>query len=153
MWVLLTWTRTTEVLLVGAFASAVVGFSLAPFGEPARPWRLFAPRRAYHAVVLLLRAIPRIVTANVSLARRIWAPSRPLASGMVRVPTRVRTHGGLCAVGVVTSLIVDNQIVDVDRSKDELLYHAVEVPSGDRQSRYEAINALVERHVVAMEHR
>jgi multicomponent Na+:H+ antiporter subunit E len=47
---------------------------------------------------------------------------------MVIVPTSQRSAGGLTAVGLVTSLIVDNQLVDLDRDGAQLQYHAVEVP-------------------------
>jgi multicomponent Na+:H+ antiporter subunit E len=57
----------------------------------------------------------------------------------------VRTDGGLAAVGLITSLIVDNQITDVDRGHDLLQYHAVSVPEGDREQARDAVNGPVER--------
>ena len=50
---------------------------------------------------------------------------------MVIVPTTESSDGGLAAVGLITSLIVDNQIVDLDRATHRLQYHAVAVPSLD----------------------
>jgi multicomponent Na+:H+ antiporter subunit E len=64
---------------------------------------------------------------------------------MVIVPTDARTDGGLAAVGLISSLIVDNQIVDVDRGRHLLQYHAVTVPEGGRRAAREAINGPVER--------
>jgi multicomponent Na+:H+ antiporter subunit E len=64
------------------------------------------------------------------------------------VPTTQRADGGLTAVGLVTSVIVDNQIVDVDRSRMQLQYHAVEVPPGGPDQKREQINGPVE-HVLA----
>ena len=94
---------------------------------------------------LITAALRRIVLANIELARRIWAPSRPLSSGMVIVPTQERTDGGLAATGLISSLIVDNQIVDIDRERSELQYHAVAVQHGNRQHPEDDINAPVER--------
>ena len=142
---LLTWTLTFEVLLVGVVASAVVGLGVAPFGEVVRPWRVLAPRRLVGLLLLVLGSLRRIVAANAKLSRMIWSPRIPLCSGMVIVPTLERSDGGLAAVGLISSLIVDNQIVDVDRRRHELQYHAVVVPEGDAAAAYDAINGPVER--------
>ena len=144
-WVLLTWTLTAEQQLVGMLVAIAVGLSMAPLGRVAAPWRLLEPQRFVGVLRLVGAALGRIVVANIELARRIWAPSRPLSSGMVIVPTRERTDGGLAATGLITSLIVDNQLVDIDRARNELQYHAVAVPHGNRKHPEDDINAPVER--------
>ncbi len=156
VWVLLTWTRTAEQLTIGAALSLATGLALAPLGPVAAPWRLLRPRTAVAAGGLLVTSLGRIVAANVRLAARIWSPRRPLSSGMVIVPTTQRSVFGLTVVGLVTSAVVDNQVVDVDRRRGELAYHAVAVPEQDgsgsdqaarraREHAREAINAPVER--------
>lgn len=145
IWVLLTWTRTAEQLLFGAGISLLVAVALAPLGRVPGPWRLLVPRNALAALKLLATALVRIPVANVRLAKRIWRPSRPLRSGMVVVPTHERSDLGLTTVGLVTSLIVDNQIVDLDRRRHLLQYHAVDVPEGDPERKRAAINEPVER--------
>jgi multicomponent Na+:H+ antiporter subunit E len=96
-------------------------------------------------VRLIGATLVRIVVANVDLARRIWSPARPLRSGMLIVPTTQRTDGGLAASGLITSLIVGNQIVDVDRERNQLQYHAVELPHGNRKHPEDDVNAPIER--------
>ncbi len=64
---------------------------------------------------------------------------------MVITPTRERTDGGLAGVGVISSLIVDNQITDLDARAHELQYHAVAVPDGGREKAYQQINGPVEK--------
>jgi multicomponent Na+:H+ antiporter subunit E len=145
VWVLLTWTRTAEQLIVGAAVSVAVAVALAPLGGVAAPWRLLSPVRLVGVVRLAAASTGRIIVANLRLARRIWAPSRPLRSGMVIAATRQRSEGGLAATGILTSVIVDNQLVDVDRSRGELQYHAVSVPAGDPERVADVINAPVER--------
>jgi multicomponent Na+:H+ antiporter subunit E len=144
VWLLLTWTATAEQLLFGAGLAVLCGVALAPLGPAAGPWALLHPRRAAATAGLVGAAAWRIVRANLELTRRIWAPSRPLHSGMIVIPTTARTDGELAATGIITSLIVDNQLVDLDRSRDALLYHAVAVPTGDRAA---AVNEPVERWV------
>jgi multicomponent Na+:H+ antiporter subunit E len=145
VWLVLTWTATAEQLLFGAGLAVAVAVALAPLGPVVGPWQVFAPARLVAIGRLAGHAGVNIVRANLGLARRIWSPSRPLRSGMLIVPTLARTDGELAATGVITSLIVDNQVVDLDRSERVLQYHAVAVPEGDDPA--ESINAPVERRV------
>ena len=144
VWVLLTWTLTVEQLLFGAAVALVVAVALAPLGEVAGPWRLLRPRALAGGVRLLIATAGRSLLANLRLSRRIWDPRRPLTSGMVITPTRERRDWGLAAVGVVSSLIVDNQLTDVDARARELQYHAVAVPDEDAEQAREQINGPVE---------
>src|SRR4051812_26979438 len=127
VWILLTWTSMAETLLFGAGIAAVVAVALSPLGEVARPWVLPRPRWLAAAAKLAAVAAGRVVMANLRLSRRIWMPSRPLRSGMVVAATHECSDGGLTAVGLLTSVIVDNQLVGVDRAGGRLQYHAVAV--------------------------
>lgn len=151
VWLLLTWTVTLEQLVFGAILSIAVGVALRTTGSVVPPWRVIGPRRLAAIAVLAGSAVVRIVRANVGLARRIWSPRRPLASGMLIVPTSVTSDGAVAATGLITSLIVDNQIVDVDRHRHLLQYHAVSVPRGGKEAQSEAINAPVERMIAQVE--
>jgi multicomponent Na+:H+ antiporter subunit E len=142
-WLLLTWTVDGEQLISGAILAVCVAVAVAPLGTAVGPWRLL--RQLPGVLRLAAACLVRIVRANVSLAIRIWRPSRPLASGMVVVPTRTRTGAEQAATGLLTSLIVDNQIVDL--GKGEFQYHAVSVPEDDPA---EHINAPTERLVLAL---
>ena len=128
-WLLLTWTVTAEQLVCGALASTVMTAILLPVMDGVvRPWILLRPRRAVATIRLVLTCAIRICRANIRLARRIWSPSRPVESGMVVVPSALTGDAGLIGVGILSSLIVDNQLVDLDRRQRLLQYHAVSVP-------------------------
>jgi multicomponent Na+:H+ antiporter subunit E len=144
VWLLLTWTATAEQLSFGAWLSMIVALFLAPLGAVAAPWRLVDPRRLWALAELLLVCTVKIVRANLALTRRIWAPSRPLESGMLIVSTDARTDAELAATGLISSLVVDNQFVDLDRSEHELMYHTVSVPDGDPA---DSINRPLERRL------
>lgn len=145
IWLLLTWTTATAQLVFGAVLATAVALALTPTGPIAGPWRLLDPRVLWAAGRLLAVSLARIARANVALAVRIWRPSLPLRSGMVVLPTSMRSDGGLGGLGLITSLIVDNQIVDLDRKRHQLQFHAVAVPKGDVTERCEAISAPTER--------
>jgi multicomponent Na+:H+ antiporter subunit E len=147
VWVLLTWTRTLSQLIFGLGLSLAVALTCAFFGPVAAPWAYLSPRRLIATLGLFVNALGRIVRANLSLARRIWSPSLPLRSGMVIVPTEFTSEGGLAAVGLITSVIVDNQLVDLDVSQAELQYHGVWVstdPEENRRRMNGPVEALLE---------
>ncbi|MDQ1355893.1 MAG: multicomponent Na+:H+ antiporter subunit [Acidimicrobiaceae bacterium] len=150
VWIVLSWTRTAEQLIVGAVAAAIVATACAPLGPVAAPWVLLAPRRLLATLRATLWALGQIVRANLSLSRRIWAPSRPLRPGMVIVPSAMETDGEWAAVGLVTSLIVDNQLVDVDRQHHEMLFHTVWVDTLDPDENRAQINGPVEDRIAAI---
>ncbi len=149
VWVILTWTRTAEQSIVGAAVAAAVALACAPLGDVAAPWSLLRPKPFVNVARLCGRAGVDIVRSNLSLAKRIWSPSHPVRPGMIIVPTAMRSDAGLTAVGLITSLIVDNQLVDVDRPGQELQYHAVWVDSEDPEANRHKINGPVEAYLTA----
>ncbi|GAA5006761.1 Na+/H+ antiporter subunit E [Actinopolymorpha pittospori] len=144
VWVLLTWTLTAEQLLVGAVIATAVAMVFAPLGPVARPWRLLDPEVLWRLAVLAATALARSVVSNVRLAVRVWSPRRPVRSGMLVVPTKARGPGEVTAVGVLTSLIVDNQLVDLDRHAHRLQYHAVWITTEDPEGNRRHINGPIE---------
>lgn len=116
---------------------------VSPLGPVARPWLLADLRCLGRVVVLAGICLVRIVRANVMLARRVWSPSLPLRSGMLVFPTKMKSDGAVTAVALVSSVIVDNQIVDMEPGRVQ--YHAIWVESTDPEEAYEAINGSLER--------
>jgi multicomponent Na+:H+ antiporter subunit E len=147
-WSALIWTPTVESSIAGAALSVLVAWLLASLGPVVRPWRMLMPGRLPAIVRLTGWVATQVVRANVRLARRIWTPSLPLATGVVVVPTRFADEGRVGAVGIISSLVVDNQIIDLDRSRRELVYHCIVVPAPGRG--YEQINGPLERRIAAL---
>lgn len=144
MWLLLTWTATAEQLVTGGLVAVAVGLLLAPLGEVVTPWRSLDPRRLAALARLLGSVAVQIVRANLTLASRIWRPSRPLRSGMVVLPTRARSDGVIAASALISSLVVENQFIDLDRRRRRVQYHVMDEPEGSQQERSAAVNAPVE---------
>jgi multicomponent Na+:H+ antiporter subunit E len=143
-WIVLTWTKTAEQLIFGAVAAGLVALVLMPLGSVVEPWRVVDPRRLVLLVRIAGHVLVHLVGANVSLSRRIWSPSRPLRPGMVVVPTAMSSDAELTAVGLLTSLVVDNQIVDLDRGAQRLQYHAVWSETADPDANRAKINGPLE---------
>ncbi len=142
-WALCTWTATVEQITYGVIVCVAVAVVLSPLGPVARPWLMFHPRRLWRLAALVATAAARLVWANLVLARRVWSPSRPIRTGMLVVPTDMRTDGTVTAVGLLGSIIVDHQLVDLEPGR--LQYHAVWVVSEDPEEAREVINGPVER--------
>jgi multicomponent Na+:H+ antiporter subunit E len=142
-WAVLTWTATVEQAAYGVATCIGVAVVLSPLGPVARPWRLLRPRRLVRLAAVAATSAGRILVANVVLARRVWSPSLPIRTGMLVVPTDLRTDGGVTAVGLLGSVIVDHQLVDLKPGR--LQYHAVWVASEDPTEARERINGRLER--------
>ncbi len=140
---LLTWKGTVEQVAYGAAVSVAVALTLSPLGPVAPPWRLVHPGRLVRLLAVVGLSAARIVRANVVLARRVWSPSLPIRTGMLVVPTGMKTEGALTTVGLLGSIIVDNQLVDLEPGR--LQYHAVWVDSEDPVEARERINGSLER--------
>jgi multicomponent Na+:H+ antiporter subunit E len=145
VWVALSWTATVEFAVAGLLVSLAVGLALSPLGHLPGPWTLLRPRRAAAVLALGTWVLVDSTASSLRLAARIWTPRRPLASGMVIVPTRARTDAELAAVGILTSLVVDSQLVDLARADDELQFHVLQAPAGGAEDARRAINGPVER--------
>jgi multicomponent Na+:H+ antiporter subunit E len=143
-WIVLTWSKSTEQLAFGAAAAAVIAALLAPLGPVVPPWGLLIPRRLLALCRVFGYVCMSMLAANISLSRRIWSRSRPLRPGMVVVPTQMRSEGELTAIGVLTSLVVDNQLVDLDKEGQELQYHGVWVETDDPALNRGRINGPLE---------
>jgi multicomponent Na+:H+ antiporter subunit E len=152
IWTVLTWTATVEQVAVGIVVSLVVAMACAPLGSVAGPWALLRPRRIPALLALAAAVAVRVAAANWHLARTIWS-RRPIPSGMVVVRTSARTDGELATVGLLTSLIVNSQLVDLDRRRHELQYHLIEVPTQDRRALRQRVNGPVEEHTLAVTRR
>ena len=139
----MTWTATVEQALYGVAISIAVALILAPLGPVARPWRLLRPRRLTRLAALVATSTARIVAANVVLARRVWSPRLPIRSGMLVIPTEVRSDGAITVLGLLGSIIVDHQLVDLEPGR--LQYHAVWIASEDPSEARERINGRLER--------
>ena len=132
-----------EGALYGLAVSIAVALILSPLGPVARPWRILRPRRLGRLAAIAVISVARILWANLVLARRVWSPSLPVRTGMLVVPTDLRTDGGVTAIGLLGSIIVDNQLVDLEPGR--LQYHAVWVASEDPIEARERINGRLER--------
>jgi multicomponent Na+:H+ antiporter subunit E len=149
VWLLLTAPPTTGSLIVGAVLALGCGPILSPLGPLPAPWSMLRPGRLWAELRLGWLLVRRVIRANGRLLVRVWSPKPPGRTGMVVVPTRTRSDGAAAAVGLLTSLVVDNQLVDLDLRRHQMLYHCIDVPAPER--RYEATVGPIESLVLRVE--
>ena len=149
-WLMLSLSVSVESLVTGLVLSLGAAAALSPLGEVPGPWTLLRPRRVGAT------APPGGWAGGRLHAReppdgpaRVDAPPAA-AHGDGRRRDAARTDGQVGAVGLLTSLVVDNQVIDVDLDERTMLYHCVEVPRGEP---YDAVNGPVERRLLAIEDR
>lgn len=144
-WLGITWDKAAEQVTFGAISSAIVALALVPLGPVLKPWGLLSPRRDLVLLRIGAQTLGHLVMANLSLSKRIWSPSRPLKPGMIVVPTSAVSEGELAAVGMLTSLVVDNQLIDLDRRSQRLQYHAVWCDSASPEVNRSKVNGPLEQ--------
>jgi multicomponent Na+:H+ antiporter subunit E len=148
-WLLLTWTTSVQQLAAGVVVSVLAGWALAPVAPIAAPWSVLVPSRAWRVLAIALDCAVRIVQANVVLARRIWDPKLPIRTGMLVFPTPLRSEGAVGAVGILSSLVVDNQLVDLETG--HLQYHAIWAEPSDPAHAHRRVMGRLEPLVHGLE--
>lgn len=134
-WLLLTWSTAPEQLLSGALLAIAVAAGSYGLGTVARPWALLDPRRLAALVKLSVVVLIGLLRAGMALSRVAWSRDARPRSGMVLVDTCEDRDGGLAAIGLLTSLTPDNQLVDVDRRRSRLLYYTLRVCTDEGEQR------------------
>ena len=148
-WLVLTWTVSAQQVVAGVVIAVGAAFALAPLAPVAAPWSVLAPSRAWRVLAIAGDCAVRIVEANVVLARRIWDPRLPIRTGMLVFPTPLRSEGALGAAGILSSLVVDNQIVDLETG--HLQYHAIWAEPSDPAHAHRRVMGRLEPLVHGLE--
>jgi multicomponent Na+:H+ antiporter subunit E len=133
LWLLLSGTVSTEVLVTGVAVAVFSTWVLVPLGGVRGPSALLRPKRVLPVAKLAGTLSWQVCRANLVMARRVWSREPPPRTGMVVVTTQARGLGPVAAVGLLTSLVVDNQVVDVDLASNQMLYHCLDVPPAGKR--------------------
>lgn len=146
-WVLLNGSLSSDVLVVGAFASAVIAIAfrsnLAWFSE----LRL-TPKALVTTVAYVFYYLKELVKSNVNVALIVLSPSLPINPGIVTVRTKLKNPMGrmlLC-----NSITLTPGTLTVDMEGDLLHIHWVTVDSPDIEGATQAIVAGFERYLEVM---
>lgn len=140
IWMALTWTIDTQIVITGVIVSALVAalfYELLPKGH-----RVFiSPSRLFWAIVYLPVFFYYIIMANFDVVYRVLHPKMPINPGIVKIKTNLKTQAGITALA--NSITLTPGTLTVDLTDDGFLYiHWINVKSTETE---EASKLIAER--------
>lgn len=127
-WMLITWSLDPQMVLAGAFFSALAGWA---YGEllPKTATHVFDPRRWFWLLVYLPYFLSYVVRANLDVAYRVVHPDMPIRPGIVRVKTTLKSP--LAKTFLATSITLTPGTMAVDIIEQDLYIHWIYVSTED----------------------
>jgi multicomponent Na+:H+ antiporter subunit E len=129
VWMLLTWTTDTQVIIAGLIASAIVAIL---FHEilPKEHHLFISPIRLFWLLVYLPVFFYYVMKANLDVVYRALHPKMPIKPGIVKIKTELTTESSITALA--NSITLTPGTLTVDLTDDGFLYvHWINVKSDD----------------------
>ena len=129
IWMLLTWSTDTQVIIAGLIASAIVAIL---FHEilPKEHHLFISPMRLFWLLVYLPVFFYYVMKANLDVVYRALHPKMPIKPGIVKIKTELTTESGITALA--NSITLTPGTLTVDLTDDGFLYvHWINVKSDD----------------------
>ena len=144
IWLLLTYPFSVPELVAGLVAAIVI--SLLPTGaaDVLREVRV-SPRAIAAAVAYLFVFLVALVRANLDVAFRVLRPSLPIAPGIVRIQTSLRTP--LARTLLANSITLTPGTITVDARDDVFYVHWISVAEEDIEQATKKIVGSFERYL------
>ena len=142
IWCLFYWVPDGAHLLVGVGVAGIVAFTM---GDVViqRPHLLGHPRRFFyfffHYVPVFLW---EVLKASIDVAYRVIHPELPLAPGIVKVKTTLRSDIAFTLLANSITLTPGTMSVDIDKDRAVLYVHWIDVRSRDIEA---ATKIIVDR--------
>lgn len=129
IWMLLTWTTDTQVVIAGLIASAIVAIL---FHEilPKEHHLFISPIRLFWLLVYLPVFFYYVMKANLDVVYRALHPKMPIKPGIVKIKTELTTESGITALA--NSITLTPGTLTMDLTDNGFLYiHWINVKSDD----------------------
>lgn len=138
LWMALAQNPGLGSLVLGAILGVAIPIATQRFW-PERP-HIFAPMKA---LILFARVVTDIIAANIHVARLVLGPTGRLSPAFIEVPTSIEDPFVATILGSIISLTPGTVTTEVDRYRNVLLVHALDVADeaaliATIKSRYEA---------------
>lgn len=131
VWCLLNWLPDWQHLTIGIFVSGFVAFMIGDLFTQ-RPETLTHPRRYFYFIFHYIPVfIWEIFKANIDVAYRILHPGLPINPGIVKVKTSLKSDTALTFLTNSITLTPGTLSVDIDRDKNILYVHWIDVKTED----------------------
>lgn len=129
VWLLLTWSLDTQMLIAGVIASIIVAVL---FHEimPEEHKLLISPVRMFWLLLYVPVFFYYMLIANLDVVYRALHPKMPIKPGIVKIKTKLKTNSGITALA--NSITLTPGTLTVDLTDDGFLYvHWINVKSDD----------------------
>ena len=141
-WALLNWVPDWQHLVIGVFVSALVAYLTGDLFVQ-RPHVFKHPERYWYFITQYVPVfLWECLKANIDVAYRVIHPNLPINPGIVKVKTTLKTDTGLTFLANSITLTPGTLSVDIDREKNVLYVHWIDVKATDIE---EATKLVVER--------
>ncbi|MHC4396091.1 MAG: Na+/H+ antiporter subunit E [Planctomycetota bacterium] len=131
VWMLLTWTTDSQVVVAGLISSAIVAIV---FYEilPKEHQVLVSPVRLFWFLLYVPVFFYYVIRANLDVVYRALHPKMPIKPGIVKIKTQLKTETGITALA--NSITLTPGTLTVDLTDDGFLYiHWINVKSDDTE--------------------
>ena len=129
VWLLLTWSLDTQMLIAGVIASIIVAVL---FHEimPKEHKVFISPVRMFWLLLYVPVFFYYMLIANLDVVYRALHPKMPINPGIVKIKTKLKTDSGITALA--NSITLTPGTLTVDLTDDGFLYvHWINVKSDD----------------------
>ena len=129
VWLLLTWSVDTQMLIAGVIASIIVAVL---FHEimPKEHKVFISPVRMFWLLLYVPVFFYYMLIANFDVVYRALHPKMPIKPGIVKIKTKLKTDSGITALA--NSITLTPGTLTVDLTDDGFLYvHWINVKSDD----------------------
>ncbi|MBN2874076.1 MAG: Na+/H+ antiporter subunit E [Spirochaetales bacterium] len=136
VWVLVTASTSSDELLIGGLAVAIVALAVRNL------WGVFAgirftPRAIVSAIAYFFIFLRELVKANLDVASRVLRPSLPIRPGIVEVRTGMRSSLG--KLMLANSITLTPGTLTLDVRDDRMFIHWIDVQGQDADAATKAI--------------
>lgn len=146
VWLLLSWPADSQHILIGILVAAFVSFMTGDLFTK-RPHLFKHPSRYFWFFYYIPIFLWECIKANVDVAYRVIHPNLPIAPGIVKVKTKLRSDTGLTFLANSITLTPGTLSVDVDQENGFLYVHWIDVKHKDIEA---ASKAIVQRFEVIL---
>ena len=145
VWLLLTWTLYWQNLVVGGLVAVIVGLVFGNLFVTA-PLKVFQFGRWFWFILYIPAFIWELTKANFDVAYRVLHPKMPIAPGIVKVKTKLKSEMGKVFLANSITLTPGTFTIDL---KDEYLYiHWINVQYKDIDKATEDIVGRFEKYLI-----
>ncbi|CDF58151.1 Na+/H+ antiporter subunit E [Thermobrachium celere] len=149
LWILFTWTFTTQELLAGAVVSLLVATLVSRFFIHENAFHLFNPAKFINLILYVFVFLKELWKANVDVAKRALNPNLPVNPGIVKVPVNLESEYGMAMLAnsiTLTPGTITMEIVE-ENGKNYYYIHWIDVAETNREKAGEAIKGTLENWI------